>query len=155
MDPSGMVRRKSAGWNRTVDMRMEQQVRPPRVQDAEKTDLCSQMLRIGGNLKECGCAGLEQQAIEYFRIVLAKWVQLMRQREDHMEVGHAEHFFFAGGEPALARLRLALRAMPIAGGVIRDGLMAASWTVTNMAAESCCAATGHRSQYAESLNAQP
>ena len=84
------------------------------MQDAQKTDLCPQMRRIGRNLKECGCAGLEQQAIEHFRIVLAKWVQLMWQREYHMEVRHAEHFLFAGGEPALARLRLALWAMPIA-----------------------------------------
>ena len=114
MDPLSVVRRKSAGWNRAVDMWMEQQVRPPGVQDTQKTDLCSQMFRIGGNHKECGCAGLEQQAIEHFRIILAKRIQLMRKGEYHMEVGHAEHFFFAGGEPALARLRLALWAMPIA-----------------------------------------
>ena len=65
----------------------------------------------------------------------------MRQREDHMEVGHAEHFFFSRGEPALARLRLALWAVAVAAAVIRDGLMAAAWTVIDMSAQSRCAAT--------------
>ena len=114
MDPAGVIERKSAGWNRAVYMRMEQQVLTPGVQDAQKTDLRPQMLRVGRNLKECGCAGLEQQAIEHFRVVLAKRIQFMRDGEYHMEVGHAEHFSFAGGEPALARLRLALWAVPIA-----------------------------------------
>ena len=38
----------------------------------------------------------------------------MRQCEHHMEIGHAEQVLLTGGEPALARLRLALRAMPVA-----------------------------------------
>src|SRR5215469_2321836 len=136
-------------------MWMEQQVLTPGVQNAQKPDLRRQMLRISSNLKECGCAGLEQQTIEHFRIVLAERIQLVRDGEYHMEVGHAEHFSFASGEPALARLRLALWAMPIAARVIRDGLMAALWTVIDMAAECCGAATRDRSQHAKSLNAQP
>ena len=40
-------------------------------------------------------------------------------------------------------------------GVIRDGLMAASRTVIDMAAECCCAATLDGSQHAEPLNTQP
>ena len=153
MDPAGVIGRESAGGNRTVDMRMEQQVLTPGMQDAQETNLCSQMLRVSGHLKECGGAGLEQQAIEHFRIVLTEWIQLVRDGEDHMKVGHAEHFFLAGGKPALACLRLALWAMAIAARVIRDGLMAALWTVIDMAAERCCAATGDGSQYAESLKA--
>jgi hypothetical protein len=114
MNPAGVIGGKSAGGNRAVGVRMKQQVLTPGVQDTQKTNLCSQMLRVAGDLKERGRAGLEQQAIEDFRIVLTEWIQLVRNGEYHMKVGHAEHFFFAGGEPALARLRLALWAMPIA-----------------------------------------
>ena len=84
------------------------------MQDAQKTDFRAQMLRISRNRKEGGCAGLEQEVVEDLRIALAKRIQFMRDGEDYVEVGHAEHFSFAGGEPALAGLRLALWAMPIA-----------------------------------------
>jgi len=155
MDPAGMIGGKSAGWNRAVHVWMEQKVLSPGVQDAQKTNLRSQVLRVGRDFQEGGRAGLKQEVIEYFRMVLAKWNQLMRDGEDHMEIGHAEHLSFAGGEPALARLRLALWAVPIAARVIRDGLMAASRTGIDMAAERRCAATGDSSQHGEPLNAQP
>ena len=155
MDPASAIGGESAGGNHTVHMRMEQQVLSPGVQDAEETNLRAQMLRVGRNLEERGRAGPEQQVIQHSRIVLAEGVQLMRYGEYDVEVRHAEEFLFAGGEPALARLRLALWAVPIAAGVIRDGLMAASRTVVDMAPECCCAATRDRAQHTESLNAQP
>src|ERR1039457_1976065 len=135
MDPAGMIGGKSAGWNRTVHMGMEQKVLSPGVQDAQKTDLRSQVLRVGRDFQEGGRAGLKQEVIEYFRMVLAKRSQLMRDGENHMEIGHAEPFSFARGEPALARLRLALWAVPIAARVIRAGLMAASRTGIDMGSE--------------------
>ena len=46
--------------------------------------------------------------------------------EDQMEVGHGEQVLLAPREPALARLCLTLRAVPVAAGVIRDGLMSAA-----------------------------
>ena len=71
------------------------------------------MLRIGCDLQKCGSSDLEQEIIEDLRVVLAKRNQLVRQGENHVEITYAEQFLFAGGEPALARLRLALWAMPI------------------------------------------
>ena len=55
------------------------------MQDAQKTDFRAQMLRISRNLKEGGCAGLEQEAVEDLRIVLAKRIQLMRDAEDYVK----------------------------------------------------------------------
>ena len=72
-----------------------------------------------------GRAGAKQQVIKHRLVALAKRIQLMRQSENNVEVRHAEQFLLAGGEPALARLRLALRAVPVPAGVIRDGLMTA------------------------------
>jgi hypothetical protein len=78
------------------------------VKDSEEAEIGSEVLRIGADLEKRFGAGPEQEVIEDFRVVLTERVQLMGNGEYHVEVGHAEHFLFAGGEPALARLRLAL-----------------------------------------------
>jgi hypothetical protein len=38
-------------------------VLPPGVQDAEKSNLGSHVLRIGGDFQQCGRAALEQEAV--------------------------------------------------------------------------------------------
>ena len=58
------------------------------MQNAQKSDLGSQVLRVGRDLKECRGAALEQEVIEDFRVVLTERVQLMWDSEYHMEVGH-------------------------------------------------------------------
>ena len=45
-----VVRCESSAWNDTVNVRMEQQVLSPRVQDAEEADLRSKMFWIRGDL---------------------------------------------------------------------------------------------------------
>ena len=72
------------------------------------------MFGIGCHLQKCGSGGLEQEIIEDFWVVLAQWDQLVRQGENDVEITYAEQFLFAGSEPALARLRLALWAVPVA-----------------------------------------
>jgi hypothetical protein len=44
----------------------------------------------------------------------------VRHGEDHVKVTCRKQFLLSRGEPALASLALALRAMPVAAGVIRD-----------------------------------
>jgi hypothetical protein len=68
---------------------------------------------------------MEEQVVHNLGITLAKSIQLMGQGEDDVEVGDSEKFFFPCGEPALASLRLTLRAVPVSAGIIRDGLMTA------------------------------
>ena len=58
-------------------------------------------------------------------IPIAERQERMRQREDDVHIRDVEQVALAGMEPALARLRLALRAVPVAARIIRDGLMAA------------------------------
>ena len=94
------------------------------MQDAQKTDLSTQVFGIGRDLQHGGRAGLEQEVIKDARIALTKWNQSVGESEDHVEVGHTEHFLLSRGEPALARLRLAFWAVAITAAVIRDGLVA-------------------------------
>jgi len=126
------------------------------VQDAEKADLGSQMLRIGSYCEHGFRAGAEQQVIEHRGVSLAKRIQLVWQGKDHMEVGDAEQFLLARRKPALTCLGLALLGtVPVATGVIRDGRMTAARTAIHMTAKRCGAATAQRPKNGQLLVAQP
>jgi len=77
----------------------------------------------------------------------------VRQRENNVKIRYTEHFLLTSSEPALARLRLTLRAMPVTTGVIGDGLTAALGTGIEMATQRRCATTGDRSQHCQLLEA--
>src|SRR5260370_27122602 len=76
------------------------------------------MFGVGRDLQHGGRAGLEQEVIKDTRIALTKWNQSVGQREDHVEIRHAEQFLLSRGKPALARLRLALGAVAVMGACI-------------------------------------
>jgi len=61
----------------------------------------------------------------------------------------------AGGEPLIAGRGLALRTMPVAAGVIRDGFIAAARALTLMAAQRRCAAPRDGTEYFDVLPMQP
>jgi len=86
---------------------------------------------------------------------MTECIQLMRKSEDHVEVGDLQHLPFSCGEPTLASLRLALHAMPVAAGVVRDGLIIATGTLVNVATQLRRAAAGDSPQYGELLEVQP
>src|SRR5207244_1427532 len=71
-----------------------------------------------------------------------QYVEFVRHGEDHMKIAGGKQFLFPRGQPALAGLGLALRAMAIPAGVIGDGrwtiaaLLAALGTGIEMAAKS-------------------
>jgi hypothetical protein len=62
----------------------------------------------------------------------------MRQRKHHMKVRDWQQFVCTEFNPLLASVDLALRAMPIAARVERDGSMTALRTGINMTAQRCC-----------------
>ena len=51
VDPTFMVRGEAAGWNQAVDMRMEEQVLPPGVQDADESDLRAESFGLSRDLE--------------------------------------------------------------------------------------------------------
>ena len=54
-----------------------------------------------------------------------KWVELMRQGKDAMEIGHGEDFGFSGFQPSLPWYLLTFGAVTIPAGVIQNTLSAA------------------------------
>ena len=74
--------------------------------------------------------------------------------EDQMEVADREQFLLPSVQPLLACVGLALRAVAVSAGVVRDGLVAAANALVAMAAERCRAAAPDGPQHLELLPAQ-
>src|SRR6266567_2297658 len=111
-----MIGRQSAGWNQAMHVGMRRQILSPGVKDAEKTDLGSQMLRIGSQIEHSFRAGAEQQVVDHLGVSRAEWIEFLREGKDHMEIGDAEQFLFSRGKPALTCLGLALGTVPVSAG---------------------------------------
>jgi hypothetical protein len=73
----------------------------------------------------------------------------MWQRENHVHIRDIQQFLFAGSEPLIASVGLALSAVAITTRVIRDGLMTAARALIQMAAQRRCAAALDSAQHAE------
>src|SRR5882757_7894896 len=118
-----------------MDMRMTDQGLAPGVKDAQHTDLRTEMPRIGRDLAKGGGARLEEPGVQPRTIPIGQWQQRMRQHEDDVHIRHVEQVALAGVKPALPRLRLTLRTMPVPTRVIGDGLMAAGVAPIEMPSE--------------------
>jgi hypothetical protein len=49
MNPALAVWRQTSRWNHTVDVRMNEKILSPGMQHAKKTDVSTEVFRIGGN----------------------------------------------------------------------------------------------------------
>ena len=134
-NPILMIGRQTAGGYDTVHVGMADECLPPRVEDAEDADLCTEVARVGGDLTQRGRTRLEEPGVELCGVAIAERQQRMRQREDDMHVRHVEELALPGREPPGTRLRLALRTVPIPTRVVRDGPMSAGAALIDMPAE--------------------
>src|SRR5271165_4959987 len=101
-DPALAIRRESSRRNHAVHMRVMEKVLPPGVKNAEESDLGAEMLRIGGHFKQRGRAGAEQKSVKQLLVVIRQRRELMRQREDNMNIGRREKLSLTRGEPLVA-----------------------------------------------------
>ncbi len=107
----------------------------PGMRHAEQPNVGTQVLGIASDLKECGGTGAEEQFLEQPLVLLHQGRQLMRQREDDLEVGHGQQFGRARDQALGACVALALRGVPVAARVTGDGLVSAAGASIAMAAE--------------------
>ncbi len=110
---------------------------PQVLENANHADLCSQVFGIGRDLQQGLRAGSEQQVVEQTCVVQGQHIEFMGHREHHMEVAGGQEFSLTGRQPALARLALALGAVPISARVVRDGLMSTA-QARILVATQCC-----------------
>ena len=79
----------------------------------------------------------------------------MREREHDVHVRHIEQLALPRGQPALARLGLALGTVPIPTRIVRDGPMSAGAAVIDMPAEGGGPTPPERAQHGALLHAEP
>ena len=113
MHPVRVIPSEAAGGYDAVNVGVMLQLLVPGVEDAEEADLGTEMPGICGDLEQRLGAGAEQQPIDQFFVLQGERPQLMGKREDDMSVGRCEQFGASRGQPAVARLALTLRAMPV------------------------------------------
>src|SRR5215470_17341775 len=96
------------------------------MQNAEEADLGTYVLGIGCNLQERLCTGLEEQLEDDFLVLPNERGQRVWHAEHQVIVVYWQQLLLASGQPLIAGVGLALRAMSVSAGVVRDGLMAAA-----------------------------
>lgn len=154
MDPSAVIGRKTARGDHTMDMRVQQQVLSPRVENADDPDLRAEVPGIGSHFESCRGTGPEQQIVEQLCIFQRQHVEFVRHGENDMEITGRQHLALTCSQPAFARLSLTFRAMPVAARVVGDGLMAASGTGIEVAAQRRRPAVQNRAERLELLEAE-
>ena len=95
----------------------------PGVQHGDEADLGAEMLGIGGDRAQRLGRGLEQDGVDRRLVLEGDLGDLGRQREDDVEVGDRQQLGLPRGEPVSAGLALALRAVPVAAGVVGERIV--------------------------------
>jgi hypothetical protein len=94
---------------------------PPRVQDHQATDVTAEALRVRRDLEQRLGGGLKEQVVHHAFVGEREARERLRHREDDVHVADRQEFPLAGRHPGIAGGREALRAVPIATAVVREG----------------------------------
>ena len=130
-----------------VDVRMVKEIRAPRVQHGQKTDVCAQVFRVAGNLAQRTCGTVEQDLVHDGLVLKGYRRDLLRDRKDNVEVLDWEQLSLPLSNPPCSRQLLTLGAMPIPAGVVSDLLVATLVALLNVSARCSCPASDETSQY--------
>src|SRR6516165_5300074 len=153
--PRFVIKAQAAGGNDAMDVGMQSELLTPRVQHTEEANFCAEVTGIPSDFEKCFRAGAKQEAVEQFLVLQDQGGQLRRQREHDMNVARGKTFVPARGDPAIPSRGLALRAMSIAAGVVRDGAMPAAGALIEMTAECGGTTPPNGVQHFDVLPAQP
>jgi hypothetical protein len=123
---------QTAAGHDAVYMRVVRQRRAPGVQHQRRADACAQVLGVGGDGLQYLGGHIEQQPIHRGLVLVREVGDGRRQREDHVVILDRQQIGLPGVEPALGRRALALRAVPVAAGVVGDLIGAAAFAAQHM-----------------------
>ena len=114
---------QAAACDDDVEMRMEEDILIPGMEDSCESHFCSQAVPLSCEFEQRFGSGLEQEVVESLLVLEDDWVQFMRDSEDHVEVGYGKDFLKSLLDPAHALQALAFRAVPVPAGIVRDTLV--------------------------------
>jgi hypothetical protein len=121
-----------------MQVRVMHQVAPPTVQDSEEADLRAEVFRIGGYSTQGLSRGLKEDVIDHLLVLVGDRGNLVRNREDDVEVLAVEKFSLTAFDPLGAGQRLTFWAMPIAARSVANALMTALIALFDLPPESRC-----------------
>jgi hypothetical protein len=87
-DPALVIGREAPAGNDTVQMRMMQKILSPGMQNGEEANACAQMFRVAGNGEQGFGSGVEQDVVNRLLVAEGDPGDLVRHRENHVEVFH-------------------------------------------------------------------
>jgi hypothetical protein len=90
---------------------------------------------------------LKQESVDGLLVLEGDRGDFTRDGEDDVEVLDRKEVVLTVGTPRSTRGALALWTVPVPAGVVRDFLMAAAVTLTDVPTESLCAALDNRSHH--------
>src|ERR1700680_575065 len=134
-NPAGTVGSDAAAGNDAVEMRMVMQILSPGVKHRHEADPRAQMFGVGGDLQEGFGRGAKEHAVNNPLVLEGQGSDHLRQREDDVKVLDRQQLSGGLFEPRRAGCTLALRAMAIAAGAIRDRAVAAAVALFDVATE--------------------
>ncbi len=136
-----------------MDVRMMGERRAPGMENRGDADAGAEVLGIGRDRDQRLGRGLEQQIVDDGLVVVGDVGDGRRQCEHHMIVRYRQQIGLARRQPVLCRCALALRAVPVAAGVVGDTRIGAVLAARDMAAERRRAAVLDRRHHLELVEA--
>jgi hypothetical protein len=136
-DPAVAFRRKPSSCNDTMEMWMKKQILTPGMEDSEKTNFGTEMFGVGSNGAHGLGYRLEENAVDYFLVLVTEGGNLFRHGKDHVEILAVKKLGLTFLNPFCASQTLAFITMPIAAAVVRIVLVAAAVALFDMAAKGC------------------
>ncbi len=115
LNPATVIEGQATGRNDAVDVRVKQQLLIPGVQHAEESNLRAEVFGIARHREQSLRGRAKQQIIDFTFVSQGERRKLVGQRENDMRVAGRQQFAAARGKPAIARIGLALGAVPVAG----------------------------------------
>ena len=125
------------------------------MKNAQKAERGAEMLRRASDRQERRGTRLEEQVVHDPFVVQGESREGVREGEDHVGVPDRQQLALPLGEPLVARVRQALRAMSIATRVVRDGAMAAGGTLIEMPAQGRGPAVRDGAKHTQVLRGEP
>jgi hypothetical protein len=105
------------------------------VQHGGEPDARAEVLGVGRDRNQSLGGDFQQQVIDDRLVVIGDVGDRPRQREDDVEIRHGQEVGLAVGQPLLGSGGLALRAVPVATGVVGDAQVRAVLAAFDMTAQ--------------------
>jgi hypothetical protein len=123
-----------------MNVEMEKEFLSPGVKNGEKANLCTKMLRVFGNGTQCLGYTPKKHPVQKAFVLKSQRAELIRKRKHHVEVRYFDEFLLPLDEPLRPGGGLALGAVAVPTGVIRDLYEAATVTFFLVSAQRSCSA---------------